>query len=188
MATGLIDSSLEELRRLLLQLKPTGDEGFEGLLATTLSDFSGLTIRLAKSGPQFGRDGRSPSASFAIAMEAKRCSDKLGLEVLAKAAVAGHVLSDSVDVWVVGATSAIGDNTLEEITGLLEDRGVTLLALDWAPRPLPPMAVFLAATRHLVIDWLTNSAGYDRAALTKILNTVASHRPTMPRAHDCATR
>ena len=123
-----MDDCIEGLRGLLLRLKPTGDDGFEGLLATTLSEFSGLTIRLAKSGSQFGRDGRSPSAPFAIAMEAKRYTGELGLEVLAKAAVAGHVLDDSVDVWALGATSAIGDDTLEKVTGLLEDRGVTFLA------------------------------------------------------------
>jgi hypothetical protein len=102
MVTSSFDSSLEKLRNLLLSLKPTGDDGFEGLLATALSEFSGLTIRLAKSGSQFGRDGRSPSGAFAIAMEAKRYSDELRLGDLAgKAAVAGHLLNDSVDLWVI---------------------------------------------------------------------------------------
>ena len=175
MATGSIDNSLERIRKLLLQLKPTGDDGFEGLLATTLSEFSGLTIRLAKSGSQFGRDGRSPSGPFAIAMEAKRHTNELGLEVLAKAAVAGHVLGDSVDVWAVGATSAIGDETLEKVTGLLEEHGVTLLALDWAARPLPQMAVLLSATQNTTIDWLTNRTDYDAAELMTVFDAIASH-------------
>jgi hypothetical protein len=54
-------------------------------------------------------------------MEAKRYTDELGLEVLVKGAIASHVLSDSIDVWAVGATSEIGDETLEKMTGLLED-------------------------------------------------------------------
>ena len=174
MATGFTDSTLEELRSLLLHLKPTGDDGFEGLLATTLSEFSGLTIRLAKSGSQFGRDGRSPAAPFAIAMEAKRYADELGLEVLVKGAVAGHVLSDSIDVWAVGATSEIGDETLEKVTGLLEDRGVTFLAFDWA-RPLPPMAVLLAATQDISINWLTNSGSCNGSTVRAMLTAITGH-------------
>jgi hypothetical protein len=45
---------LKKLRKTLLALKAVGDAGFEGLLAEALAVFSGLTIRLAKSGSQFG--------------------------------------------------------------------------------------------------------------------------------------
>ena len=87
------------LRNILLKIQPTGDNGFEGLLAESLATMSGLTIRLAKSGSQFGRDGSSAPAPFAIAMEAKRYDDYLRLETLAgKVMVGGHVLGDKVDV------------------------------------------------------------------------------------------
>ena len=68
------------LREELLRIKPAGDTGFEGLLAQTLAAFSGLTFRLAKSGSQFGRDGSSTAAPFAIALEAKRYDGTLRLE------------------------------------------------------------------------------------------------------------
>jgi hypothetical protein len=108
---------LSALRKNLLKVKPTGEDGFEGLLAEALATFSGLTIRLAKSGSQFGRDGSSPPAPFAIAMEAKRYDDDLRLETLAgKVVVGGYVLQEKVDVWVLGATSEVGDWALSRST------------------------------------------------------------------------
>src|ERR1039458_3301632 len=57
MAATLTTTLLRELRRNLLALKPAGEDGFEGLLAEALAAFTGLTIRLARSGSQFGRQG-----------------------------------------------------------------------------------------------------------------------------------
>ena len=96
------------LREELLRIEPAGDSGFEGLLAETLAAFSGLTLRLAKSGSQFGRDGSSTIAPFAIAMEAKRYDGDLRLEDLAgKVVVAGSELEGRIDVWALGATSSV---------------------------------------------------------------------------------
>ena len=103
------------LRKVLLRIEPAGDCGFEGLLAETLAAFSGLTFRLAKSGSQFGRDGSSTSAPFAIALEAKRYDSDLRLEDLAgKVVVAGSELGGRIDVWALGATSNVGDGHSRE--------------------------------------------------------------------------
>jgi hypothetical protein len=165
-----------DLRDLLLKLKPSGDDGFEGLLAGALSELSGLTIRLAKSGLQFGRDGKSSFGPFAIAMEAKRYRDKLGLEDLAgKAVLAAYFLQEKVDVWVVGATSEVGDVTLEKLTLILEDYGVALLPLDWASHPLPPLAVLLAATKAGTLAWFKNhSNGLNQSNLAAQLDSISS--------------
>ena len=142
------------LRRMLCAIKPTGEDGFEGLLAHALAAFSGLTFRLAKSGSQYGRDGSSPIGPFAIALEAKRYDDNLRLEDLAgKAVVAGYSLEGQADVWALGATSEVGEGTLAKLTEILESSGITLLAFDWADRPLPPMAVLLAATKTSTLAW-----------------------------------
>jgi hypothetical protein len=174
MAATLTTTLLRELRRNLLALKPAGEDGFEGLLAEAIAAFTGLTIRLARSGSQFGRDGTSPPAPFAIAMEAKRYDDKLRLETLAgKVILGGHVLEGRVDVWALGATSEVGDETLAKLTDILEDYGVTLLPLDWAARPLPPMAVLLAATKTTTMSWFQqHQPGVDQSALAAQLEAI----------------
>jgi hypothetical protein len=53
------DQQLKYLRRVSLEVKPTGHDGFEGLVADTLAAMTGLVVRLAKSGSQFGRDASS---------------------------------------------------------------------------------------------------------------------------------
>jgi hypothetical protein len=52
-----LSAQTEDLRSALLKLKPTGEKGFEGLLARVLSKISGQDFRLAKSGLQLGKDG-----------------------------------------------------------------------------------------------------------------------------------
>jgi hypothetical protein len=147
-------ASLVTLRDLLLSVKATGPDGFEGLISDALSAATGLVIRLAKSGSQFGRDASSGPAPFAVAIEGKRYDDNLRLEELAgKAVLAGHVLAGKVDLWVLGATSEVGDDTVLQLFEVLENHGVSLLVLDWTPRPLPPLAVLLASARGATLAW-----------------------------------
>lgn len=147
-------ASLNKLQKQLIQLKPTGPDGFEGLVATALADFTGLTFRLAKSGSQFGRDASTPRARFAIAMEAKRYSKSLRLEdVAGKIWIASHELASDVDLWALCATSEMGDGVLAKLEQMLEERGISLLMLDWTAAPLPRLAVLLAASREKVVQW-----------------------------------
>jgi hypothetical protein len=146
--------ALEALRAILLRVRPTGPDGFEGLVAVCLATISGRVFRLAKSGSQYGRDARSTGGQFAIAMEAKRYSDPLRLEVLAgKALVGATALSTRTDLWVLGATSEVGEDTVEWLTAIFEGGGISVLVLDWAEQPLPPLAVLLTAAREETIAW-----------------------------------
>ena len=88
--------ALEKLKAILRSMKPAGADGFEGLCATSLAGLSGLTMRLARSGLQFGRDASSPSsAAFAISLECKRYSEDLTLDDLAgKVVIAAYNLDD----------------------------------------------------------------------------------------------
>lgn len=165
-----------ELREVLLHIRPVGDDGFEGLLAEALAAFSGLVFRLARSGSQFGRDGSSPSAPFAIAIEGKRYDGDLRLEDLAgKVVVAGYALEGRIDVWALGATSEVGDDTLAKLTDILEEHGITLLPFDWAARPLPPMAVLLAAAKTVTLAWFQGHyPGIDALKIAAQLDEIAA--------------
>ncbi len=129
----------DDLRQLLLALPPSGRKGFEGLIATAAAALTGLNFRLAKSGSQFGRDATTAPSPFAIAMEAKRYSDALTLEKLAgKATIAAIDLAGDIDLWVVGATSEVGEGTVRKLQAVLERDGISLLVLDWSTSTLPP--------------------------------------------------
>jgi hypothetical protein len=165
------------LRDELLRIEPAGDGGFEGLLAEALAAFSGLTFRLAKSGSQFGRDGSSTLAPFAVALEAKRYDSDLRLEDLAgKVVVAGSELEGQIDLWALGATSNVGDVTLAKLTDILEQHGIALLPLDWGARPLPPTAVLLSEMKNSTLSWfLHHHPKVDSGKLANQLDAVAAH-------------
>lgn len=149
------DSALDRLKRFLLDLRPAGPSGFEGLACGALADLTGLTFRLARSGLQNGRDAASsPSSDYAIGFEAKLYSGDIRTEDLAgKSVLAGIFMGGAVDVWAVGTTAEIGEQTISTLVPALEEQGVTLLALDWTDRPLPVLAVLLASAKASVLGW-----------------------------------
>lgn len=169
------DECLDNLRASLLKLKATGSSGFEGLVATALADVTGLVIRLARSGSQFGRDASSGPGSFAVALEAKRYGSDLRLEDLAGKAVLGATTTGGIDVWALCATTEVGDDTVRQLHRILEDHGVSLVVLDWAPRPLPPLAVLLASARSATLSWFAvHQPDADHARLAADLEVVSS--------------
>ncbi|MCH8619602.1 hypothetical protein [Undibacterium sp. TS12] len=149
-----LNISLSTLRQLLLDLKPAGPDGFEGLVACSLSELTGLVFRLAKSGSQFGRDASTGPAPFAIAMEAKRYKEKLTLDdLVGKAGIAGFSLENRIDLWVLAATSEVGDDINAKLHEILEKSGISLLTLDWSEQSLPHLAVLLAGARISSEAW-----------------------------------
>jgi len=158
----------QALHDLVRQWKPAaGPQGFEGLVAQALAEFTGFTFRLARSGSQFGRDAATPNAPFSIAMEAKRYTDSVPLqELVGKAGLAAAALAEGIDVWVLAATVEVSEPTQRSLEEILEGRGITLLTLDWADTGLPPLTVLLAAVRSEVVTWATPLL--DHKALTDL--------------------
>jgi hypothetical protein len=155
---------------------PAGPNGFEGLVARALAEFTGYTFRLARSGSQFGRDAATPHATFSIAMEAKRYGKSVPLqELVGKASLAAFALAEGVDVWVLAATVEVSEPTQRQLAELLEEGGIALLTLDWTDASLPPLAVLLASTMAQVLPWAqTRLTAPKLAALRAGLEDVAS--------------
>jgi len=189
---GKSDEVFSDLRQVLLDLIPAGSNGFEGLIAAALAACTNLTFRLAKSGSQFGRDASSSPGSFAIAMEAKRYRESPSLEtIVSKGLLAADFLDGAIDLWVLGCTAPVGDDVFLRLKEELDDRGISLLVLDWSPYPLPPLGVLLATARDATLEWVAlhqpdarktislelskicASAGYE-AAKAKLLLDVSS--------------
>jgi len=150
-----LTGALSFLRETLLSLPAAGADGFEGLVATAVADCSGLQIRLAKSGLQFGRDASSPVASFSLAVEAKRYDNRLRLEHLAgKLSLASFSMGSDTDLWLLGTTSEIGDDIIRKLPELARASGMAVVFLDWSLRPLPALAVLLASTQEATLRWI----------------------------------
>lgn len=153
------DASLQHIRTVLLALPPSGEGGFEDLLATAVAAATGLQIRLARSGSQFGRDGSSPAGLFAVAVEAKRYDGNLRLEGLAgKATLASYALGKDTDLWLLGTTAELGDDVVRKLPEIVQSEGISVVFLDWAPRPLPALAVLLASRAEATRDWFAHHA------------------------------
>ena len=117
----------------------------------------------------------TPSNSFAISFEGKLYRESPSLaELGGKAAVAGLYLDGKVDLWVVGCTAEIGEKTVEDFTELLEEKGITAVALDWGERPLPPLAVAVAAVRGRTLAWFSRHAPEKAENLGSALDVIAA--------------
>ena len=138
---NLHKSSLKDLRDALLELKPTGAEGFEGLLATVLGKITGHVFRLASSGSQYGKDGEAVSSTSHISFEGKLyTSDISKNEVLGKATeIIGS--AQTPDVWILGATVGVKTQILEPLNNAFEKNAILLVVLDWPDTAtIPPLA------------------------------------------------
>ncbi|MBB4209917.1 hypothetical protein [Roseinatronobacter bogoriensis] len=186
-ATAL-SASLDDLRTALLALKPTGPEGFEGLLATILGKISGQDFRLAKSGLQNGKDGAtSATASNHISFEGKLYTTKINdNEVLTKIT---RLIGSSAppDVWVLGATVEASTQLLEPMQSAAAKNGISIFVLDWpSASAVPPLAVACAfangETSAFLRDHVSDVATVKNAdtALEAIRRSDAFHASAEP--------
>ena len=150
---GLLSSGAASLKTLLLGLRPTGQDGFEGLMASVLTEIAGIPFRVASSGPQFGSDGDSAGKDECILFECKRYRDEIPRKEIRSKLAELALRSATVDAWILCATSAVSSQTAHDVQELGRQFGIATLILDWTGQ-LPTLAVALAmatdATRHLV--------------------------------------
>jgi len=133
------------IRAILRKLKPTGAEGFEGLIATVLTEITGTQFRLAGSGSQFGVDGRAAYELDGIAFEGKRYDGDIPRsEVLTK--IMDLAISDDgeIDLWILAATTPVKAQLASDVRRAAEEHGIATLILDWSATGMPPLAVALA--------------------------------------------
>jgi hypothetical protein len=140
-----LSAQTEDLRSALLKLKPTGEKGFEGLLARVLSKISGQDFRLAKSGLQLGKDGETLATTKHVSFEAKLYTGNIPTtEVHGKIT---QIIGSSAppDIWVLGATVEAGTQLLEPMQTAAERNGIVILVLDWpTASSIPPLAAACA--------------------------------------------
>src|SRR5438067_2433308 len=140
------DRAKAHLAERLRRLDATGAGGFEGLMRDVLTEVTGQSYRLAKSGQQGGSGVRTiPANSIRIGLEAKRYGETT---ILARDALLAKVVdaanqADPVDLWILAATRELPVDDTEALVAIGMNQGITVLVLDWPPQNgfLPELAV-----------------------------------------------
>ena len=170
------DCPLDTLRRALLKLKPTKEDGFEGFIAAVLTEITGQPFRIAAGGTQRGRDGESVLDDGAIKFEAKLWKNSVPKkEISDKWSDLSTDDQGECDVFIVGATSAISTQRATNFNRMFESTGVTLLLLDWTGNtPLPPLATAVAMGRNAAKKFLSSrlNDSIHAALLNDTLNAI----------------
>ena len=157
-----ISDHLRCLRDALTCLEATGPKGFEGLIGTALSEIADVPFRLARSGSQFGVDGKSVDG--VIAFECKRYTGPIrASEVTSKIFELDYGDTD-IDLWVLCATSPIGSQIADNISRFSESSSISTLILDWSDNGLPPLAVALAMASEKAEGFLHECSGSEESA------------------------
>ncbi len=161
---------LTALRDALLELPSSGPNGFEGLLAMVLAKILGVPFRLAKSGSQFGVDGKTSDPTFPVAFEAKRYrGDVPSTEVLNKIGALA-IREDPVELWILGTTGIVASQVADDLDALATIHGFATLILDWQP-DAPRLAAVLAEAHAEVGEFLNRNvptAGLAAGAITEL--------------------
>ena len=125
-----ISDHLSNLKVVLTDLDATGQEGFEGLIGTALSEIAGIPFRLARSGSQFGVDGRSAYAGAGICFECKRYAGKVPKSAIMSKIGELSIGETDIDLWVLCATSQIGSQIADNVSRFSERSSISTLILD----------------------------------------------------------
>ena len=155
----MTDCPLDRLKRALLILKPTKEDGFEGFIAAVLTEISGQPFRIAAGGTQHGRDGESVLDDGAIKFEAKLWKHSVPKkEISDKWADLSVDDQGECDIFIIAATSAISTQRATNFNKMFESTGVAVLLLDWTDNtPLPPLAAAVTMGRNAAKDFLRSS-------------------------------
>ncbi len=160
------------LRTSLIRLPPTGEAGFEGLVAVACAHVARTPFRLIGSGRQFGRDAEAVVDGTGILFEAKRYNSPLSYAALSgKLQEALGRSGRRVEVWGVAATVPLDAQDSEDLHEYGEDNGVTVLLLNWAGSS-PPLAVLLSCAREAVIGWCARNAPVTMGTIERDLDEV----------------
>ena len=174
-----MNTELEIIREALLTLKPTGKDGFEGLLSMVFFRITGIGMRLASSGYQFGVDGSSEDPIDEITFEAKLYRGKISrTEVLTKIADLGRIKDVPDVLWILGATTEISAQLASQLHHDGEKQAISTLILDWSNSTLPKLAIVLAAVGDEVGAWIAgkSNASVDAHEVNSSLMKVCQHK------------
>lgn len=163
----------QELMDALRNLHPSGQQGFEGLIAKLLEVLTGRHFYLAQSGTQLGRDmSASGSNTDVIAVECKRYGRNTELderELLGEFEQVSTVISD-LDLWVLITSRDIPSQIHESLRKKADKEGVTYLSISTGDGTPSSLEVLCAQAIDEVVGFLDNQ---DKASIHQSLIEIA---------------
>ncbi|NUA25969.1 hypothetical protein [Cupriavidus basilensis] len=171
-----IKAAVATLTDALRALPPTGEAGFEGLVAVMLSRFTGLQFLLAASGRQEGRDLRARTEyGTHVAVECKRYGSKTKLderELIAELAQASRSLPH-LDLWILVTSRPVPDLLEQQLEAEAQSHGVAFAVLDC---PAEAMGSLAALCAEHDADVLSRVPGSAKRELEKALAMIRKDR------------
>lgn len=148
-----IAEAQETVLQALFGLPSSGDSGFEGFVAAALTELTGHTFHVTKSGPQGGIDARSaPHNLLQVGAEAKQYSPstQLPLSHLLHKITDASTASTPVDLWLLAATRRVGASDQRRLHehGLKLGMGVAVVDCPADLTRLADLAVVCTSARH----------------------------------------
>ena len=141
----------EALRQQLVEsLDPVE---MERLIACAASAVTGLPLRHAKSGVQYGAD--AAAEGLKIEVKAYLNSSPPDVNLLGKLLQAAIDGANRPDVWVLAMTLPCSSQTFDAMQAAGKQLGVRVVVLDWQPGPLPALFALLAAGRAATLPWIS---------------------------------
>jgi hypothetical protein len=167
-----------ELFDILRQLRPTGPDGFEGLIASLLEALTGSHFALATSGSQGGRDmsSRRPSANV-VAVECKRYGESTELnerELLGELVQAGQSIPD-LDLWVLVTSRDVPSQLREALNRPAAEKGIGFLSISSGDGVPSSLEVLCANSPETVCTHAGVQAVAGAVLLRTLLQQVAEH-------------
>jgi len=167
----LLFQHIENLKSAIMTLPATREKGFEGLIGAALSEITKVPFRLAGSGSQFGLDGKPAYEGDAICFEAKLYEKEVPREKVLYKIAEFSIRDTETDIWVLGATSMIRNQLVDDTRKLGNRSGIDVLILDWSETDLPPLAVALTMGRRSVKEFLESNI-HDDETLRKAIDSL----------------
>jgi hypothetical protein len=167
--------ALAVIHRFLVDLRDTGANGFEGLVAALMDAATGQRFRLSGSGRQEGQDLRSePGMGNRTKVEAKHYGkSKLSLRELEGELAQASFAESGMDLWILAASCRVDDEHAKKLEADACQLHVEVLFLDMGNEGLPRLAALMAAFPQALETWLDlHSIASPRAPLRTALNLV----------------
>src|ERR1700759_1469603 len=124
---------MSDLLDILRLLRPSGPDGFEGLIAALLEELTGWHFDLAISGAQEGRDMSLRRANAnVVAVECKRYgrnTELNGRELLGELVQVGQDIPD-LDLWVLVASREVPSQMTEDLNRLAAEKGIGFFSIS----------------------------------------------------------
>jgi hypothetical protein len=165
-------------RDALANLPKTGEAGFEELVQRLLSAHLGISLRLASSGEQEGRD----SGAGKIAAEAKRYGNKrLNLRELAGEAILAKAASPQLELWILATTDAFAQQKVERIEKVAAQAKLAIGVVDWLPVECPRLLVLISQYETVAQRWFDEYAPAAWSLISAALSDIRSQPQTLAR-------